>query len=342
VGQREVAHELVQVCLAERAAQRTDRGPAEARRLVRAGGQTRPGQAIAELGYRPSASARALRRGRSDEICVALGLEPFFIDVMRAMYERAVQLGYALAPYLGGHERDGDDSPKQPGLGAYLFNHRPAGVVTCPGALSIAELDQARRLWNLHCVFIGLEPVAGVPTIGLPVFEAGRLAAQHLLERGHRRLGLLSPTTPVVIHHPAHLTMRRAGMLEAMRGWPEATLSCASMRPSLDDARRVVDNWLTDPQRPTGIYGYSDEYAFLLLAALHERGVRIPEDVGIVGTDNTSFCGLSYPTLTSIQFDGVRIGDRAMDMLHALVHDQPLSPALAQAPSPRLIERGSS
>ena len=58
--------------------------------------------AVLELGYRPSASARALRRGRSDEICVAFNLEPFFIEVMRAMHELpyediAAALGLSLA-----------------------------------------------------------------------------------------------------------------------------------------------------------------------------------------------------------------------------------------------------
>ena len=92
-------------------------------------------------------------------------------------------------------------------------------------------------------------------------------------------------------------------MCKAMEEYGEATLCDASMQPTIEDARRVVTTWLHDAQRPTGIYGFSDEYALPLLAALQEQRVRVPEEVAVVGTDDIFFCQLSSPTLTSIQFE---------------------------------------
>jgi DNA-binding LacI/PurR family transcriptional regulator len=292
--------------------------------------------AIDELGYRPSAVARALRSGRSDEITVALNLDPLFVDAMRAMHERARQLGYVVTPYLDG--RKAPDKPRE--LIARLFERRPAGLVTFPDRFPPDALEGARRRWGLACVYIALEPVDDAPTVCLRVFDAGYLAAQHVLDQGHRRLALVVPADHLVPQ--PHVALRRAGMHKAMERYEGATLTPVPMRPTMEDARRVVADWQRDAAHPTGVYGYSDEYAFCLLAALHEWGARIPEDIALVGTDDTYFCQFSYPTLTSIRFDSIGIGERAIDTLDVLRRGEPLPPELSAAPSPCLIHRGSS
>lgn len=306
--------------------------------------------AVEELGYHPSSSARTLRRGRSDEIAVALGHGPFFVDVLRAMEDRATQLGYILTPYLLG-----EAAPQRRAmLGRRLFERRPAGIVTFPSLIGPDEMERARRLWDLTWVYIALKPVDEAPTICLRLVDAGDLAAQHLLKRGHRRLALIVPTHSTSLPDDSasppprsrlHVDLRLAGMRRAMGRYAQtthATLTRVPMQPSLEGARRIVDAWLRDDERPTGVYGFNDECAFLLLAALHEQGVRIPGEIAVVGTDDTSFCQLSYPTLTSIQYDPLGIGERAIDMIDVLSKGEPLPPHLSVCPSPRLIHRGSS
>jgi len=104
----------------------------------------------------------------------------------------------------------------------------------------------------------------------------------------------------------------------------------------------MVDTYLSGAQRPTGIYAYNDEYALLLLGALADRGIQVPRDVALIGTDDISFSELIRPTLTTIRFDTFSIGRRAVEMLVASHNEQPLSEELSQPLIPQLIPRAST
>jgi DNA-binding LacI/PurR family transcriptional regulator len=93
---------------------------------------------------------------------------------------------------------------------------------------------------------------------------------------------------------------------------------------------------------PTGIYAFSDEYAVVLLGALTRLGIRVPQEVAIVGTDNLPISEYVWPFLTSMGFDALDMGKRAVDILHALHHDLPLSEELTRPLVPQLIAREST
>jgi LacI family transcriptional regulator len=114
------------------------------------------------------------------------------------------------------------------------------------------------------------------------------------------------------------------------------------MRFFLSDAHTLVDTFLMGADHPTGIYAYNDEYALLLLGALLDRGRRVPEDIAVMGTDNISFGEFMRPTLTTINFDPLSLGERAVEMLVALHKGQPLSDELSRPLMPQLIRRGST
>lgn len=112
---------------------------------------------------------------------------------------------------------------------------------------------------------------------------------------------------------------------------------------SLSAAHELVNTFLTKPERPTGIYAFNDEYALCLLRALADRGLQIPQDVAVVGTDDISACEYAWPSLTSIRFEsGEAIGRRAVDMLVSLSTDQPVAENLCYELTPHLIQRESS
>jgi LacI family transcriptional regulator len=291
--------------------------------------------AIEELGYHPSSSARALRQGHTNEIAVILDLAPIWIDVMRQMQGDATDLGYVVAPHLYWSA----SADRGRALLSRVIGLRPAGIVTNPELIPPDLVQDGRYSGGIPFVYLHLEPVNDFPTIWLRVVDAGYIAATHLLDQGRRHLAFVEPKAPVLA---AQVSLRRAGMERAMAMREDVAFSSVSMDASVADARRVVRDWLRAGALPTGVYCYTDEYAFPLLAALHENKIAIPDDIAVVGTDDTFFCDLCFPTLTSIRFDTVGIGRRAVHIIDALRRGYELPPELAKGPAPYLIHRGSS
>src|SRR5579859_5628599 len=105
--------------------------------------------------------------------------------------------------------------------------------------------------------------------------------------------------------------------------WPRKNLNAGgtkleifSLDLSLASAHALIDTWQERPERPTGIYAFNDEYALCLLAALTDRGIQVPREMAIVGTDDSSTSQFVRPSLTSIGFgDGNALGQLAVEML---------------------------
>jgi LacI family transcriptional regulator len=167
----------------------------------------------------------------------------------------------------------------------------------------------------------------------------GDLAAQHLLERGHRHLGLVHPVDSL---HTYGFEQRLEGMRSAIAGIPEVTLDILPLQYTLSDAHALVDTCLTGADHATGIYAFNDEYALLLLGALADRGRQVPRDVAVVGTDDISFSAFMRPTLTTIRFDTISLAQRAVGMLVNRHSGQPLPDELARPLVPQLISREST
>src|SRR5207248_1919426 len=129
--------------------------------------------------------------------------------------------------------------------------------------------------------------------------------------------------------HEYGFLQRLEGMRSAIAGAPEVTLDILPLQYSPSDAHSLVDTYLTGADHPTGIYAYNDEYALLLLGALTDRGIRVPHDVAIMGTDDITFGEFVRPTLTTIRFDDISIGQRAIEMLITLHNHQPLPEELS-------------
>src|SRR2546426_11901568 len=126
-------------------------------------------------------------------------------------------------------------------------------------------------------------------------------------------------------------------MRSAIAGMSGVTLDILSLQFTLSDAHSLVDTYLTGADHPTGIYAYNDEYALLLLGALADRGRQVPQDVAVVGTDDISFGEFMRPTLTTIRFDTISLGERAVEMLVSWYKGQSLPEELTQPLMPQLV-----
>jgi LacI family transcriptional regulator len=294
-------------------------------------------QAAEELGYSTHSSARALRKGQSDEICLIIDL-PLTVhrtELLVSVQQYVFQHGYApVAYFCYGF------SPEQVHtLLLEIFARRPIGIFATAGSMTTKQIELAQRMGVDNIILYSVEPLEYARTIILPTRPLGRLAAQHLLERGHRHLALVQPADPL---HDFGFQQRLEGMRGTIAGMPEVSLDILPLQFDLAAAHALVETSLTGADRPTGIYAYNDEYALLLLGALSDRGIQVPGEVAVVGTDDISFSAWMRPTLTTIRFDTISLAQRAVGLLVSWYSGQPLPAELTRPLAPQLIPREST
>lgn len=302
-------------------------------------------QAIEELRFQPDQLARTLRKKQSWELAsiIDVTLTVFGIETMTSVQQQAQLYGYTPVMYFS----QGLTPEQRRELYQTIFARRPLAILVSPLTFSAENVAQARQMGIEHILFYGTraEPVEHTHAIAFPGAEIGYLAAQHLLERGHRRLAIVRPDDPV--HRPISnvFLQRLSGMRAAIAEHPaaaEITLEILPLRFSAPEAAELVATHLTRAPHPTGIYAFNDEYALYLLGALAQAGLRVPRQISVLGTDNISVGACSWPSLSTIDIDKIDIGKRAIEILHTLHQGLPLPPELTTPLVPCLIQRQST
>ncbi|HOA26434.1 MAG TPA: LacI family DNA-binding transcriptional regulator [Arachnia sp.] len=266
-------------------------------------------EAIAELGWIPNKQAQHLRAGRSRTIGVALMdiANPFFADILRGASAKLEAAGYSVL--IG----DSDQNLERQARTLHGFlEQRVQGVILGPiGATppEVAELTAAgiptvlfdRFAKDAECCSVGVDDVAG-----------GRIAVEHLLQAGHRSIAFVGGPSSL-----AQVRERREGA-EAAAAEAGATLLAIST-PQLDFAggRQAADEVVLLPTelRPTGVYCANDMTAIGMLQGLMRHGIRVPDDIAIVGYDDIEFAAAAAVPLSSVAQPRRELGAAAADLL---------------------------
>lgn len=300
-------------------------------------------EAVRTLNYRPYSSAQSLRRGYSSEFCIFFPFPyPSGINsLLSSIHEIGLEGGCVVAQYSW-NGYSATDRMKE--SFEAMLARKPMGIFCSLLDLSREDLAYARSRGVSRILVLDVEDHRDLDTFYLPKVEIGRLAASFLVERGHRRIAVVSPSDPVQ-HRPFRLNMK--GMREAVeerddveflvKDWP-----AMGLRPGVEAARRFVDDLLEDGARITAIYAHSDDYAVPLLRALHERGIAVPQDISVLGTDDIPIAECSTPSLSSIKFDGAELGQRAVAMINSLITGEALDAQFSRPPVPVVVEREST
>jgi LacI family transcriptional regulator len=303
--------------------------------LVGAVTRDRVRAAIAELGFVRNESARHLRAGSSRTVgLVVLDIaNPFFTDVARGVEDVVNAAGLALILC------NSDDRPdKEAAHLAVLAEQRVQGVLITPTAQLTAELA-ALRGRGIPVVLVDRRaPDADQCAVATDDVLGGRLAAEHLLEQGHRRIAFVGGHSDL-----PQVQERRAGVEAAVREVPDAELTVLSpeeltVAGGRDAAGRVVG--IPAARRPTAAICANDLLALGVLQEMVRQRVRVPEDLAIVGYDDIEFAAAAAVPLTSVRKPRQLLGRRAAELLldearagHR--HEQPVF-------EPELVVRESS
>ncbi len=291
--------------------------------------------AIAELGFQPSAVARALKtdRSRSVGMLVTSSTNPFFAEVIRGVEEGCFARGYSLILC-----NTGDVSERLEAYLATLVAKRIGGL-----AVMTTNLDQRffQRLGSRRPL-----PVVAIDTQGLPGTSlvnddseaGGRLAGRHLVQRGFRRLAVIAGKAA----HPRsreRLAGFRAALAEAGLALDPALVlpSDLTVGGGFAAMQALLDR--SGDDAPEAVFCLNDLLAVGGLCALDKRGLKVPEDISIIGYDDIELAAYTVPPLTTVRQPAAEIGRRAADILIAQIETGSAPRRLALAPT--LVERES-
>ncbi|WP_258723374.1 LacI family DNA-binding transcriptional regulator [Cellulomonas sp. NS3] len=245
--------------------------------------------AAARLGYTPSVAGRALRMGRSDLVLCVLPNWPVGPVIDTLLDHLASELADRGLSMLVHHDRG-----RRP-IGELWRAVTPRAVVGLTAFTD--DEEQAMRRAGIQVLTSSLDEDPHPESFSVPQTGIGRLQVEHLAGRGHRVLGYAAPADERLA---AFADRRLAGARLACEahGLPEPQPHAVEL--DVASATAAVRAWRAGPEPVTGVVAYNDEVALAVLAALRAEGLRIPEEVAVIGVDDIPAAGLAAPALTTV------------------------------------------
>lgn len=314
--------------------------------LVRSEVQERVRDAARQLGYRHNHYASSLRRGRSRTIALLMRAEdmPISVERMNAM-ERAVwERGYQV---LLLHCGVGDQAQIQ--MLKQLSSYRVDGMICSEPNPEVGKV-LGRLAADVPIVTLLPVPGQNLDCVTVDRAHGAYLAARHLIGLGHRCLGALmhSAGTRLPNLHPTIL-QRLEGLRRACReadcSLDEDCISYRSERPYAAGYDGVRELWERRPQPPTALLCTNDQFAIGALRAFQEMGVRVPEEVALVGFDNLPEGAYARVPLTTLAQPVEEQAQRAVSLLFERMESRsvgtPTKEVTTIALPPKLVIRES-
>jgi len=292
---------------------------------------------IERIGYQVNASARNLRKGRKGLVGLVVPWlsRPYFAELASAFMEVAEERGLVVVI-----EQTGGDRARELDV---LHGPRRSitdGLVFSPQALS--QEDEPEIPDQAPLVLLGERVFSPrVDHVTMRNVQAARAVVAYLLRRGRKRIALVGahaddPDGP--------WALRTQGYLDGLAGAGVAAvpeLIAEAQQWSLADGAAAMARLLESGQKFDAVFCLNDALAIGAAHALQLRGVRIPDDVAVVGFDDIEETRYTTPTLTSVHFDRADMSRAALDLLEARIEGSAGTPRLVEAQF-RIEERGST
>lgn len=296
--------------------------------------------AIRDLGYRPNKHAQRLKQG-TDAVKNTIGVvtggqsynmlnRPYYNLVLAGLFDSAYQLGQHIRFFSF------FDALKDP----VFFNKNihqdeisslilllPQMITNTPGheAILDAMID---RIDNIICLE---DSIRGLPAVIFDRAAAARMAVEHLIDLGHERIAFLA------IDDQRKQGYRQA-LLENDLPYDESLIRILADTEPSQSAYRLTLELLE--KKPTAIFAAQDEAGIAAIAALHDQGLRVPDDIAITSIDDIELASMVRPALTTVDVPKRRMGTYAIQFL--ISQREILSPQAASMVLPvRLIIRDS-
>jgi DNA-binding LacI/PurR family transcriptional regulator len=264
---------------------------------------------IAELGYRPNVSARSLRRARSGVIALAVPeiANPYFAELAELVVKAAEAHGWTVLVDQTESDPDRERLVLQ-GIRSHLID----GLLFVPRRLT-AE-DFAARTDTTPMVLLGERLTKIADRVAIDSYAAARSATEHLVDLGRTRIGAIGAAPSGDAVSRGRFEGYRDALVDAgLR--PSTRLHVPLRRWHLQEGAEAVERLLALSRPPDALFCSNDLIAHGAMRALHDHGLRVPDDVAVVGIDDIAVSSFSRPSLTTVAPDKQHIAETAVRLL---------------------------
>lgn len=288
-------------------------------------------EVVKRLGYTPNALARNLRTSRTRLIVALLPdiANPFFSEVIRGIEQVAHESGYSVLlgetqSSLVREQAYADMVAARQADGIITMSHR-VPAIPMQGRLPVVNACEYVKDQQISSVYVDNVAAAGV-------------AVDYLVALGHRDIAFIAgpPSSPICVDREQgyRLALQRADI-------PLNPALVATGDFSIEAGERAIELLLSQGQSFTAVFCSNDEMAIGAMRALGARGLRVPDDVSVVGFDDIRFARYTTPALTTVAQPKNALGREAMTMMIELLNDVDV-PARKRILSADLVVRGST
>lgn len=267
-------------------------------------------RAMEELDYQPNAVAQSLRTRTTHVIGVLVSdiTNQFFATLVRGAEDAAVAAGYSVIVC-----NSDEDPSKEDSYVRLLLRRKMDGLLIAPvrdgASPAVQELTERR----MPFVFIDRK-TAGVSVDAVLSDNVGGAyrATRHLIERGHRRIGIVLGI-PEATTTEERLAGYRQALEQAGVPFSEDLVAWGGYR--IEGGRQAAVQLLSRPDSPTAIFSTNNLMTVGVLQELFNRGIKIPEGMAVVGFDDLEWAELVHPSLTVVAQRPYEMGHRAVELL---------------------------
>ncbi|MCR8643092.1 LacI family transcriptional regulator [Paenibacillus sp. N1-5-1-14] len=304
---------------------------------VREGNRQKVLQAMKELNYIPNSAARSLARGKTGVVGLVLTTlqDSIFDGVVKEANVQLEAHGYFLALSIDDVNKQRESGSEDPAN--FLFQEdRVDGVILLSPR---HEELYAEALSSKGIPYVLVDNDLShieAPMVRVDNYTGGYMAAKHLIELGHSRIGhLYGPDMYLSARE------RRRGFMKAMEE--------ANLKPVIEtqgdfnirDGFHIVNEWMSQGVEITAMAAADDFLALSAIQALQKHGRRVPEDISVIGYDDQEFASQIYPALTTIKQPADQMGREAVNRLLARINGREIKDSFIEL-KPQLVVREST
>lgn len=304
-------------------------------------------QAVAELGYVPSLAARGLTKARTYLLALVIPYtsdylysDPHLLELIRGIEQETKAREYQLLLSTADRKIAGAravESAAEPYHRAVRSQYADGVIVVASSAFGGETPPPLAQ--QLPTVGIGYHALGGRHTVHSDDRSGAAAATRHLLSLGHRRIGVIN-AVPQITALVRRLEGHRLALAEAGVPWDPALMVWGDF--SDDSGYRAVETLLALPDRPSALFAFNDRMAMGAIKRLRDAGLRVPEDVAVVGFDDIPAAALFDPPLTTVRQPAQEMGATAARLLFDLIEGRPVDVEEVVLPTELVVRRSSS
>lgn len=293
--------------------------------------------ATKELGYYPSSNARNLRLRETGRIGFSFSFPTEYIgefasELITGAVAAIEKEDYNLLLYpLAGQQMDK--------LTRICRTREVTGLLLMGGE----HLDEAIALLEKESLpFVVLNrriAKANVSYVTVDNVSSAQIAVKHLIELGHKRIAYIGSPTVTTANDDRLMgykkTLKEAGITVKKEWYKSVSLQAGQ-------AAKAMKELLELSQPPTAVYTIFDTFALECLEAIRSKGLRVPEDIALIGNDNLRLSLTTNPPLTTVNPPLVQIGKEAMQGLLARIADEEMAPTRLELPATLIVRQSTT